>query len=363
MSVYSIVKRIRPFWFFQIGGWGAYAIVLLLSSIPFASDRGAIAYRSALAISCFVGSFVLRVVCRRQWRQGFRFPRSLVIVLVWSSILTCLCAAIALKVEYALGTELRPFILRMGLTAMTSAGFIFVSWSALYFGIKYYQTVEAERRRVLVAERSARESELRALRYQVHPHFLFNTLNAISTLVIEGNNDTAALMISRLADFFRATLEGPAANEVSLEDELFLTKQYLEIEKLRLGARLRVEIEVDPALLSTSVPHLVLQPLVENSIRHGIAPRRGAGLVSIVARKDRENLIVKVSDDGLGKPSRSGSENGDNVGIGLNNIDRRLRELYGDSGGLELIWPRAGGCQATLKIPYHEESLHESNRR
>ena len=179
MFVYSIVKRIRPFWFFQIGGWGAYAIVLLLSSIPFASDRGAIAYRSALAISCFVGSFVLRVVCRRQWRQGFRFPRSLVIVLVWSSILTCLCAAIALKVEYALGTELRPFILRMGLTAMTSAGFIFLSWSALYFGIKYYQTVEAERRRVLVAERSARESELRALRYQVHPHFLFNTLNNI----------------------------------------------------------------------------------------------------------------------------------------------------------------------------------------
>src|SRR5262249_53854666 len=189
--------------------------------------------------------------------RGFLFPRSLVIVLVWSSILTGLCAAIAIKAEYALGAQLRPFTLLIGLMPIMSASFIFLTWSALYFGIKYYQAVEAERRRVLVAERSARESELRALRYQVHPHFLFNTLNAISTLVIEGNNDAAASMISRLADFFRATLEGPAANEVSLEDELFLTKQYLEIEKLRLGDRLRVEIEVDPALLSSSVPHLV----------------------------------------------------------------------------------------------------------
>src|SRR5215471_17255238 len=137
--MYSIVKRIRPFWPFQIGGWGAYAIVLLLSSIPFASDRGAIAYRSALAISCFAGTFVLRVVCRRQWRRGFRFPRSLVIVLVWSSILTGLCAAIAIKAEYALGAQPRPFTLLIGLMPIMSASFIFLTWSALYFGIKYYQ--------------------------------------------------------------------------------------------------------------------------------------------------------------------------------------------------------------------------------
>ena len=360
--MYLIVERRKLFWLFQIGGWTAYAIVAFLSTIPFASDAGAIAYRAALTGSCFAGSFVLHVVCRQQWRHGFRFPRSLVIVLVWSSILTCLCAAIALKAEYVLGTQLRPFTLLIGLTAITSAGFIFLSWSALYFGIKYYQTVEAEGRRVLAAENAARESELRALRYQVHPHFLFNTLNAISTLVVEGNNETATSMITRLADFFRATLEGPAANEVSLEDELFLTTQYLEIEKLRLGDRLRVDIKVDPALLSCSVPHLVLQPLVENSIRHGIAPRRGTGTVSIAADRDQDNLTVMVVDDGLGKSSRSGSENGDHIGIGLKNIDQRLRELYGDSGRLELIWPPAGGCQAILKIPLHEDRVPSSNR-
>lgn len=241
----------------------------------------------------------------------------------------------------------------MGFSAITSAGFIFVSWSALYFGIKSYQAIEAERHRVLAAEKSARESELRALRYQVHPHFLFNTLNAISTLIVEGHNEAATSMISRLADFFRATLEGPAANEVTLEDELFLAKQYLEIEKLRLGDRLIVNIEVDPALLSCPVPHLMLQPLVENSIRHGIAPRRGAGALAIVANRDRDGLIITVVDNGLGKSSRSSPENGNHAGIGLKNIDQRLREMYGDSGGIELIWPQAGGCQAILKIPNH----------
>jgi two-component system sensor histidine kinase AlgZ len=361
--VHSIVERIKLFWLFQLSGWAAYAILLLLSTIPFASDHVLIAYRSVLASSCFAGSFVLRVVCQRQWRKGFQFPRSLVIVLVWSSILTVLCAAIALKTEYALGTQMRPFTLLIGFTAITTAGFIFLSWSALYFGIKYYQTVEAERRRVLAAEKSARESELRALRYQVHPHFLFNTLNAISTLVLEGHNEAATSMISRLADFFRATLEGPAASKVSLEEELFLTSQYLEIEKLRLGDRLQVEIKVNPALLSCSVPHLVLQPLVENSIRHGIAPRRGPGNVTIVADRDRDILVVEVVDDGLGQSSRDGSGKGDHIGIGLKNIDQRLRELFGDSGGLELIWPDTGGCRAILTIPFHDAGMSGSNHR
>ena len=155
----------------------------------------------------------------------------------------------------------------------------------------------------------------------------------------------------------------PSANEVSLDDELFLTKQYLEIERLRYGDRLRVEITVDPVLLSCLVPHLFLQPLVENSIRLGIAPRLGSGLVSIVARKDRDQLIIKVCDDGLGKQSRPGSKNGDSKGIGLKNIDRRLTELYGDQCGLQLQWPQTGGWEAILKIPWHEDPLVDANHR
>jgi Histidine kinase len=354
--VESIAKRLPTFWLFQFSGWLAYGIILVLSTIPFANERAMVAYRWALFGCCFLASFVMHAVCRRQWRQGFALPRSLFIVLTWCSGLAVLCAAIGVKAEYAFGTGPSPFrLLITTLSSTTTAGFILLSWSALYFGIKYYQAIEAERHRALSAEKSARESELRALRYQVHPHFLFNTLNAISTLVIEGDKNAATAMITRLADFFRATLEERTAEEVPLQDELFLTKQYLEIEQLRLGDRLRVEIVVNPALLRCRVPHLVLQPLVENAIRHGIAPRRGAGLLSIEAHKTQDKLLISVKDDGLGKQSRDGANNDGSRGIGLTNIDKRLRELYGNSGRLELIWPSSGGCQAVLKIPYCED--------
>ena len=358
----SISRRIPTFWLFQISGWLAYEIILGLSTIPFANEKATVAYRSVLFVCCFLASFVMHVVCRRQWRRGFTLPRSLLIVLAWCSGLAVVCAAIAVKAEYAFGTGLLPFRLVFTLTSITTAGFILLSWSALYFGIKYYQAVEAERHRALSAEKSARESELRALRYQVHPHFLFNTLNAISTLVIEGDKDAATAMITRLADFFRATLEERTADEVPLQEELFLTKQYLEIEQLRLGDRLRVEIVVDPALLTCRVPHLVLQPLVENAIRHGIAPRRGAGLISIEAQKKQDKLLISVKDDGLGKQSRDGANNDGSRGIGLTNIDKRLRELYGNSGRLELIWPSSGGCQAVLRIPYCEDARISSDQ-
>jgi len=202
------------------------------------------------------------------------------------------------------------------------------------------------------AEASAHEAELRALRYQIHPHFLFNTLNAISTLVIQGRSTAAVSMISRLADFLRATLDDKNANEVSLEEELFLTEQYFEIEKTRLGERLTVRMNLDPALLSCLVPHLVLQPLVENAIRHGIAPRRGSGKVTIsVARTDGRARIT-VSDDGLGKAARPvAAEN--SKGIGLVNTEKRLKELYGDNYQFELRWPESGGCEAIIEVPFH----------
>jgi two-component system sensor histidine kinase AlgZ len=205
---------------------------------------------------------------------------------------------------------------------------------------------------VLAAEHSAREAELRALRYQVHPHFLFNTLNAISTLVVEAKNEAAVSMIARLADFFRTTLEGPSTHEVTLEDELTLTTQYLEIEKLRLGDRLNVQIDVDPDLLSQLVPHLILQPLVENAVRHGIAPQLGAKTLSIIAVREQHALVITVADDGLGKTARP---NTDRNGVGLKNVDQRLTDLYGNSSGFRLVWPTAGGCNAILRIPSHRE--------
>ena len=350
------------FWPFQSVGWLAYGAILLLSTLPFSDEKMAtVAYRSALFVCCFFASFALHIVCRRQWRRGFKLPGSLLLVLAWCSALALACAAVGMIAEYAFGVGLPPFSVQMSLTSATTAGFTLLSWCALYFGIKYYQAMEAERRRVIGAERSARESELRALRYQVHPHFLFNTLNAISSLVHK-DAEGADRMISRLSDLLRYALDSTSEQEVPLQQELHFLERYLEIEKLRLGERLQVEISIDPGLLGCLVPHLLLQPLVENSIRHGIAPRRGTGTVSIVGSRDQNNVVaIKITDDGLGnRLQREGASSG--VGIGLSNIDRRLAELYGGDACLELIWPQFGGCEAIVKIPYHEGPFSVANQ-
>jgi len=304
----------------------------------------------------------LHLVCQRQWRAGHTLLRTLFMVIIWCAVLSYLCSAIALEAEVAVGIN-RKLTFAVILGNAIPGGFILFSWSGLYFGIKNFQALEVERRRAAALEHTAREAQLRALQYQVHPHFLFNTLNAISTLIAEERNDEAETVVTRLADFFRATLKLKAANEVTLADELFLTQQYLEIEKARLGDRLRIDVRVDPAVRDCLVPHLLLQPLVENAIIHGIAPNEGGGTVSIEAKASRDKLLVTVTDDGLGNHRRAESPVKDSQGIGLANTEKRIKELYGESARFDLNWPAAGGCQAILEIPYHHTELPASNGR
>jgi len=366
--VRSLLKKVSPFWLFQLAGWGAYAIVLLVSNLPYLGARGVLAYRGVALLACFAASFVLRAVCRRQWQRGLRFPRSFLIVFVWCAGLAYVCAGLAFEAQQLFnrttdrqiiwenaGWHLSPFILIVNLAGAIGAGVILVAWCALYFGIKYYEALQDELRRTLAAESSAQEAQLRALRYQIHPHFLFNTLNAISTLVLEGQREAATSMIARLADFLRATLEAKAAHEVTLREELHLTEQYLEIEKLRLGDRLQVRINVDSSITDCLVPHLVLQPLVENAIRHGIAPAGQPGLLAIKGEKVDDKILIRVNDDGLGSNRATEARNGE-PRVGLANIEKRLNQLYGSAGRCELTWPSAGGCEAVLEIPYRHQT-------
>ncbi|MDQ3745257.1 MAG: histidine kinase [Acidobacteriota bacterium] len=354
----SLARRLPLFWLLQASGWGAYGLALFLATLPFLNLRDVLVYRSVSTSSGFAASLVLRRVCRRLWRGNASWPRALLTVLACSYGLGYACGALALEMEYRFGmVPPHPFSWPGSVGHAFNIGFVLLAWSGLYFGFKYYQALEAERRRALAAESSAREAELRALRYQIHPHFLFNTLNAVSTLVVEGQGHAATRMIARLADFFRATLEGKNQNEVMLEDELFLAEQYLEIEKIRLGERLKVEIETDPALLPALVPHLLLQPLVENSIRHGIAPRHGVGRLIIRAERIAGRVRITVADDGFGKQMRSPAADGNPGGIGLANTERRLRQLYDDDYRFELRWPESGGCEVLIELPLHVEQL------
>ena len=193
------------------------------------------------------------------------------------------------------------------------------------------------------------EAELEALRARLHPHFLFNTLHAISTLM-HRDVEAADRMLADLSDLLRLSLGTHTGQAVPLQQELDVLEHYLKIEQTRFQDRLTVQMTIDPATLDAQVPSLILQPLVENAIRHGIAPRAGAGRVEILARCDHRRLHLEVRDDGCGLPP---AEHGrPQEGPGLANTRARLRQLYGAAQRFELAPAPGGGAVASLEIPF-----------
>jgi two-component system LytT family sensor kinase len=191
---------------------------------------------------------------------------------------------------------------------------------------------------------------------QLEPHFLFNTLHAISALMyrdVEG----ADRMITRLSDFLRLTLDSAGQQEVTLMREMEYLDKYLEIEQVRFGDRLEVRRSIAPGTLDLMVPNLALQPLVENAVRHGIAPRAEGGRIEVVARVDGGSLVVEVSDSG---PGAAGAIR---EGLGISNTRARLEQLYGAAFRLELGNAPAGGFRARMRIPAHSEPVHASSDR
>jgi two-component system sensor histidine kinase AlgZ len=209
--------------------------------------------------------------------------------------------------------------------------------------------LQAERMRVREAQAAARDAELRALRYQLNPHFLFNTLNAISTLVAERRNTDANRMLARLADLLRATLERGEVHEVALAEELALTGHYLDIEKIRLGERLVLKVKVGPDLLQAAVPALLLQPLVENAIRHGIAPRAQGGRLALCIERAGERLRLELRNDGV---AAGASADATRPAIGLANVRERLARLYGAAHAFDFELAPNGDCRVAISLPF-----------
>ncbi|PYQ66947.1 MAG: sensor histidine kinase [Acidobacteria bacterium] len=225
----------------------------------------------------------------------------------------------------------------------------------LQYVFHYYNQYQERRRQALRLELQASElrsqlvqAQLTALKGQLQPHFLFNTLNAIMVLVRQGRGTQAEEMLARLSDLLRNVLDDVEAQEVTLRRELDSLRLYLAIEEVRFQDRLRVEIDARPGVLAAAVPHLGLQPIVENAIRHGIGSRSAAGRLRIHAARVGELLEIRVEDDGPGLPPGGPSSKG----IGLANTRARLRQLYGDAAALTLENGAQGGAVATLTLPY-----------
>jgi LytS/YehU family sensor histidine kinase len=229
----------------------------------------------------------------------------------------------------------------------------------LSHGLAYYRKYRERELRAAQLETRLAQAQLDALRMQLHPHFLFNTLNSISVLMAE-DVTAARRMLTRLGDLLRASLENNGVQEVTLKEELEFLESYLEIEQTRFQDRLTVRMEVDPAALDARVPHLILQPLVENAIRHGIAPRSRPGLVEIRARRCNGMVQLEVCDNGAGL--RSEQPGSLMKGIGLSNTRARLDQLYGAAHRFELQDSQGhSGLTVMIAIPFHSH-LDENSR-
>jgi two-component system, LytTR family, sensor kinase len=214
--------------------------------------------------------------------------------------------------------------------------------------LRFYERAKARERREAELESRLTRARLQALRMQLNPHFLFNTLNSIASLVHE--QPKAEEMIEALSDLLRLTLSASDRQEVTLREELRFLDRYLLIEQTRFGDRLRVEKQIEPAALDTIVPILILQPLVENAVKHGIEAQIAPGLIQIAAEHVNEGLRLTISDNGRGLGADA--EGKLRVGVGLSNTRSRLKELYGGCGSLELRPGKTGGLAAQILIPW-----------
>ncbi len=225
--------------------------------------------------------------------------------------------------------------------------FTLVAWGFLYLGLTYYLALQGERERTLRAETLVAEVRLRALRYQLNPHLFFNTLNGISTLVAERRNEDATLMIARLGDFLRSTLRQDLPSLVPFAEELSFAGQYLDIEQIRFGERLQVTYDVEEDAYRVLVPLLLLQPLLENAVRHGVAAQERGGSIDISARVRAQRLEIAIANSGS---SRAHTES-NGGGLGLANTRERLLVLYGDRQSIRTSSQADGGFRVELEIP------------
>lgn len=346
-------KTTSLFWILQCGGWLTFGVAMFAWGLNFLNTRDAFVNKSLLVFTGFGVTLILRFLYRRvRARSRTPLASALLIFLlsfsgaaIWREIQNLLFQAYA---STAMSGTVSVKLVTIPLGTLLYDGFVLFAWSLLYYGVNDWVELESQRARATKAEAMAHAARLRALRSQLEPHFLFNTLNAISTLVVEGQNSAAAQMIARLSDFLRLSLDTTDTPEISVAEELEFVRRYLEIEQVRFGSRLRVAIEAPSDTMQGLVPALVLQPLVENALKHGVLPRERGGSVTVKITRNNGALQLSVADDGPGLPEGAAVA----PAVGLSNTAARLVELYGDTSSFSLDPSPNGGVTARMEIPF-----------
>ncbi len=346
----------RAFWMLQSLGWSFYLLLRIASGI---GGGMTLTFAIPVLVSAATGySITLVMGGLYRWLINRR-P-----IITWSlsvatfGIATIVHSMIDSWVFNLIDSARVGFDMSLFLGAvrfMTLNSLLLGAWSALYYGINFYLIVEEQADQLLKLEGQASSAQLAMLRYQLNPHFLFNTLNSISTLVLLKQTERANAMLSRLSSFLRYTLANEPTAQVTVEQEIETLKLYLEIEKMRFEERLRPHFDIDPAVAKSRLPSLLLQPLVENAIKYAVTPQEEGADIAVEARLAGDRVQITVSDSGGGL-SESANSASDSTGVGLANIRDRLGQAFGEDHRFEVRSPAGGGFSVLIDIPYQTET-------
>ena len=343
----------RAFWILQSAGWGGYFILRTLSGIANAMGWSYVLHTALLTATGYSITLLMAAAYRRLIKAK---P-----IMTWAasvSIVVLAAAAFSAIETWSHGTFISPGTQPEGvrfLGAILLTFTLLVAWSALYYSINYYLLLEQQTDRLFRLEHQASSAQLAMLRYQLNPHFLFNTLNSISTLVLLKQTDRANAMLSRLSSFLRYTLVNEPAGTVTVAQEVETLKLYLEIEKMRFEDRLRPKFHIEAAIAGARLPSLLLQPLVENAIKYAVTPQEEGADISIEARLNVDRVQITVSDTGPGAEDHWVRAQ-QSTGVGLANIRDRLQQAYGDNHRFDTHSDRQGGFRVIIEIPFQVEA-------
>jgi len=347
----------RAFWILQSAGWAGYFILRTLSGIANAFGWSFVVHTALLTATGYSVTLLMAAAFRRliRARPLITWVGTVMIVIVAAAAFSIIeVSSYATFVSPGAAPEGIRFFSSIGLTVI-----LLIAWSALYYGVNFYLILEQQSDQLMRLEHQASSAQLAMLRYQLNPHFLFNTLNSISTLVLLRQTERANAMLSRLSSFLRYTLVNEPTGTVTLSQEVETLKLYLEIEKMRFEDRLRPRFEIEPSVEKARLPSLLLQPLVENAIKYAVTPQEEGAEIAIEGRRVIDRVLITVSDTGPGlDPNASRASS---TGVGLANIRDRLAQAYGDNHRFETesIKPgadRPGGFRVLIDIPYQTEA-------